>query len=877
MKKVLSLILAVTTVLTMFATCVSALFVIESYSESKAYLDAYSPTRIRLTEQKFIVTQPQHKTGANDIATEIATIEDLIEFSKHLDFSAPDKAPVIFEALKETTGNDDLRYGKIYMYDYAYNLDPSTDESYAKALADFKEMVDELLVATPENADITIADFYSAWENAYRIKATLGIENVPPIRLEAIERSKAISSDVTRYMTEDYNGNLRPNSSMFDTVFFAEYNIYTLIQDAYNTGISDGTLSNSTTSELVYLNEEYGRLKKHFQLASTISIQDSYYDLYDEVVLYKESDYTSDNWAKVQEYIAEAEELASKATTLVDWQNARKALMNAIRVEGIPVDYMELEEALLSVYSDADGVSTTDYIQKEYSGLAEDNCIHLADNYKNGSAYSGEWTRFAINYYSTNTNTIKVIEKYSAYTWLYNLWERIKQSSTAYKQSEVDQALYNFYRALENLENPAMEGKCGDNVTWSVDTDGVLTISGEGRMWNSNGFAHWNPYMVKSVIIEDGVTNIGDKAFYGCGALTSIEFPDSVTSIGKCAFQYCTSLTSLEFPDTVKRVESVAFADCASLTTVDLGDGVTRVSGYAFEDCNSIVSFKFSSNMEGIGAFFTNYTSDYRSLATIEIPQGVTHIQGSFRYCPSLTSVKIPYGVENISRSFIDCASLKMVEIPDTVTWITAFEECPELTDVYYTGTEEQWNEIFNNSIENVTVHFNSSMPSETPEETTVNISGAVTAYGDDSKGVTIELLDGETVVDAKTVTGNSGTYAFENVEAGTYTLRVSKSKHAVREYEITVADADVTQDAAIWLYGDVTADGIVNAGDTLQINRKISNLSSVFNQTADADYRFKVANVTNLVMDDVILNAADILQINRKVANLSSVFDRIA
>ncbi len=157
--------------------------------------------------------------------------------------------------------------------------------------------------------------------------------------------------------------------------------------------------------------------------------------------------------------------------------------------------------------------------------------------------------------------------------------------------------------------------------------------------------------------------------------------------------------------------------------------------------------------------------------------------------------------------------------------------------------------------------------------EDTFTVSGTVTAFGDTAKDITVELLGADT----KTVTGNSGTYAFENVEAGTYTLRVSKSKHAVREYEVTVADSDVTQNLAIWLYGDVNCDGIVNAGDTLQINRKIANMSSVFNQTADADYRFKVANVTNLVMNDIIINATDILQINRKVANLSSVFDKIA
>ena len=158
-----------------------------------------------------------------------------------------------------------------------------------------------------------------------------------------------------------------------------------------------------------------------------------------------------------------------------------------------------------------------------------------------------------------------------------------------------------------------------------------------------------------------------------------------------------------------------------------------------------------------------------------------------------------------------------------------------------------------------------------------VEVSGSVKAYGDASKDITVELISGGSVVATKTVTGNSGTYTFEGVEEGAYTVKVSKTKHAPREYEITVGDSNVTQNLAIWLYGDVNCDGIVNAGDTLQINRKVANLSSVFNQTADADYRLKVANITNITMNDNIINASDTLQINRKVANMSSIFDKIA
>ncbi len=164
----------------------------------------------------------------------------------------------------------------------------------------------------------------------------------------------------------------------------------------------------------------------------------------------------------------------------------------------------------------------------------------------------------------------------------------------------------------------------------------------------------------------------------------------------------------------------------------------------------------------------------------------------------------------------------------------------------------------------------------EIVEIPTYTVSGSVKAFGEASKDVTIELMNDGVVVDTKTVTGNTDTYIFEEVEEGTYTLRVSKTKHAVREYVVEAND-DITQDATIWLYGDVTADGIVNSVDILQINRKIANLSSVFNQAVNADYRLKVANITNVTSGDNIINATDTLQINRKVANLSSIFDKIA
>ena len=120
----------------------------------------------------------------------------------------------------------------------------------------------------------------------------------------------------------------------------------------------------------------------------------------------------------------------------------------------------------------------------------------------------------------------------------------------------------------------------GSNLTWTLDSDGVLTISGSGDMhgYGSSG-APWHGIrsMVKSAVIAEGVTSIGGCAFYDCTSLTSVTIPDSVTSIGNFAFQGCTSLTSVTIPNSVTRIGDWAFYNCTSLTSVTIPDSVMSI------------------------------------------------------------------------------------------------------------------------------------------------------------------------------------------------------------------------------------------------------------------------------------------------------------
>ena len=255
-------------------------------------------------------------------------------------------------------------------------------------------------------------------------------------------------------------------------------------------------------------------------------------------------------------------------------------------------------------------------------------------------------------------------------------------------------------------------GKCGDNVTYSLDTStGVLTISGTGKMTDySAEDCPFNSKTYKSLIIESGVTSIGNYSFSACTSLTSITIPNSVTSIGYGVFQNCTSLTSVTIPDRVTNIGYEAFDGCTSLTSVTIPNSVTSISYGTFSHCTSLTNVTIPKSVTSIGkyAFYnTAYYNDesnwnngvlYLSNCLIDtnddfdsttdyIIKGGTRIiaDSAFEYCRSLTSVTIPDSVISIDdNAFEGCTSLTSITIPNSVTSIgnSAFYGCESLTNI---------------------------------------------------------------------------------------------------------------------------------------------------------------------------------------------------
>ncbi len=225
--------------------------------------------------------------------------------------------------------------------------------------------------------------------------------------------------------------------------------------------------------------------------------------------------------------------------------------------------------------------------------------------------------------------------------------------------------------------------------------------------------------------IPDSVTTIGNSAFYYCSALTDIIIPDSVTTIGDSAFYQCDALTSVTIPDSVTTFGDHVFFNCNTLTSITIGDGVTAIGNSAFYACPVLTSITIGDSVTTIGDWAFYYCE---ALTSITLPDSITTIgYGVFSGCSNLTGITIPDGVTAIDGSvFYECRSLTSITIPDSVTTIgySAFSHCDGLTDVYYAGTEAQWNNISidreNEALLNATIHYNVRPGStDSPEDPT--------------------------------------------------------------------------------------------------------------------------------------------------------------
>ena len=269
-------------------------------------------------------------------------------------------------------------------------------------------------------------------------------------------------------------------------------------------------------------------------------------------------------------------------------------------------------------------------------------------------------------------------------------------------------------------------GSCGPNVTYSLDTETrVLTISGTGAMKDySKSGAPWysrNNSYIERVVIEDGVTTIGDYSFEWCYRLSSVSIPNSVTSIGEHAFENCTLyLSSVTIGNSVTSIGEYAFNGCSRLSSITIGNSVKSIGSAAFEDCSALTAVHYTGDEAGWCEIrFDDYEAnplyyahnlyiDNTLVTDLVIPESVTEIKDyafsgcsvtqvtignsvtsigdyAFCKCSGLSSVTIGNSVESIGGyAFSDCSGLTSIIIPNSVTSIgeAAFELCTSLSSI---------------------------------------------------------------------------------------------------------------------------------------------------------------------------------------------------
>ena len=213
----------------------------------------------------------------------------------------------------------------------------------------------------------------------------------------------------------------------------------------------------------------------------------------------------------------------------------------------------------------------------------------------------------------------------------------------------------------------AASGTTGE-LSWSL-SGGTLSITGKGDMpdYSDGAMAPWfgSGTAITRISVGEGVSSIGELAFYGCGRVTAVTLPSSVTTIGARAFKDCTALTGVRLPEGLTSIGEAAFESCEKLTSVRLPEGLTAIGSYAFYRCSALSSITIPASVRSMGMVV-------------------------FAYCSGLTGAEILCPISKVPDwTFYKCTSLTAVSLPDTVTEAGeySFHECGQLEEIYYAGS----------------------------------------------------------------------------------------------------------------------------------------------------------------------------------------------
>lgn len=207
-------------------------------------------------------------------------------------------------------------------------------------------------------------------------------------------------------------------------------------------------------------------------------------------------------------------------------------------------------------------------------------------------------------------------------------------------------------------------GECGDSLTWELNED-TLVIFGSGEMWDfpESTMAPWYPVrdQISQVVLPEGLTSVGDLAFYDCGRLNTVVVPDSVRRIGRYAFALCKGMTMLDLGDGVQVLDKAALRECTGLTSVRLPDSLITIGFQAFYRCDGLTSIVVPASVTDMGMTVFGYCF---SLIRAEIHATIQRLPDwTFYGCDALTDVYFPIFLTGCEEyAFYGCGNLSNVE-----------------------------------------------------------------------------------------------------------------------------------------------------------------------------------------------------------------------